>query len=446
MADQRTRKQTQRARLIAGLVDAACERGYAGTTVSEVIRRAGVSRPTFYEYFKDRDDCFLAAHRELGARLVAEVERTVAAATPEQAQRTVVKRLVEIAERMPAQAQFLANETMAGGPRALDQHDRLIDAISDMVEGASARARPDSQAPDIPAWAAIGSVRWLLAPPLRRREPDLTALARELDAWLGTYERPLRDHRWRELPLGPALPPLQYMQSFVDLDLPPSRPSGRPRPPGAELARIQREQIMYGTVKAALTKGYNATTVADIATAAKLDRRTFYKHFRDKQQAFLAVHERFTQQLMSFCASAFFSAPSWPDRVWEGLRAAAQFEADHPMPCRIGLIESYALGPAAIQRIDDNRAAFTIFLQEGNLIASKPVSQTTMEAIAGTIFEIGYRHARRNDYQGARRTLPGVTYLALAPFLGPRMADELIAEKHTRVRRHAARDSAMRRT
>lgn len=66
----------------------------------------------------------------------------------------------------------------------------------------------------------------------------------------------------------------------------------------------------------------------------------------------------------------------------------------------IGLIESYALGPAAIQRVDQNRAAFTIFLHEGNQIASKPVSQTAMDAIAGTIIEIGYRHARRNDPLG----------------------------------------------
>ncbi len=62
------RKRTQRERLIAGMVMAARRHGYAGANVSRVIARAGVSRPTFYEYFADKDDCFLATHRELAGR------------------------------------------------------------------------------------------------------------------------------------------------------------------------------------------------------------------------------------------------------------------------------------------------------------------------------------------------------------------------------------------
>ncbi len=46
------RKRSQRDRLIAGMVMAARRNGYGGATVSEVIGRAGVSRPTFYGVFR----------------------------------------------------------------------------------------------------------------------------------------------------------------------------------------------------------------------------------------------------------------------------------------------------------------------------------------------------------------------------------------------------------
>src|SRR5436309_2858417 len=38
------------------------EKGYTGFTVADVLAAAGVSRETFYEHFRDKEDCFLAAY------------------------------------------------------------------------------------------------------------------------------------------------------------------------------------------------------------------------------------------------------------------------------------------------------------------------------------------------------------------------------------------------
>src|SRR3712207_3655299 len=43
---------------VAGAVAA---KGYAGATVGDVVAGAGVSRKTFYEHFRDKEECFLAA-------------------------------------------------------------------------------------------------------------------------------------------------------------------------------------------------------------------------------------------------------------------------------------------------------------------------------------------------------------------------------------------------
>ncbi|HWX40513.1 MAG TPA: helix-turn-helix domain-containing protein, partial [Blastocatellia bacterium] len=51
----------QRERLIDAMVGLVWERGYAATTVADLIDRAKVSRKTFYAHFADRHELLLAA-------------------------------------------------------------------------------------------------------------------------------------------------------------------------------------------------------------------------------------------------------------------------------------------------------------------------------------------------------------------------------------------------
>ncbi len=56
--------RSQRTRMLRALIEVVAEKGYAATTVADVIGRAGVSRTTFYQQFKDKEDCFLVAYRK----------------------------------------------------------------------------------------------------------------------------------------------------------------------------------------------------------------------------------------------------------------------------------------------------------------------------------------------------------------------------------------------
>lgn len=72
--------QAQRGRMLAAVVQAVAERGYAATTVAHVIAGAGVSRRTFYEQFTDLDDCFVAAYASALAGLQQAVRQASAQA------------------------------------------------------------------------------------------------------------------------------------------------------------------------------------------------------------------------------------------------------------------------------------------------------------------------------------------------------------------------------
>ncbi len=423
------RKSTQRERLLNGMVEAANRDGYAGAGVSQVIANAGVSRPTFYDYFADKDDCFLAAHREIAHRLLELVGHAVGHGPPERAIQLAVGALIELAGSDPTGARFLMNEIMAGGPRALDERDRMLGEIERIIERSRRRTPAETAGPDLPIRPTIGAVLWLLAPMLRRGESDLSELAEDLVDWIESYDRPLSEHRWRTLEPGPEIPSSPHV-SELSLEAPSPLPRGRPRASAAEVARNQRERILFATAEVAVEKGYSATRIADITATAGVDGRVFYAHFRDKQQAFLAVHELGVQQVMATSAGGYFSGSTWPERIWEGVRASAHFTASYPVVAHIGFVESHAVGFSALQRVDDSRTAFTIFLQEGyqQPNAGSP-PRGALEAIAAAAFELGYRQMRIGKGHEMPRFVPLVVYLCLAPFLDPEAAMEFVDGK-----------------
>ena len=437
---RKARKGTQRERLLDGMLLAAVRRGYTGANVAQVIAQAGVSRPTFYEYFADRDDCFLAVHRDISEQLLGHVADAVGSAPPERALQAAVSTLLARAQNKPERARFLVNETLAGGHRALDERDLLIDRIERIVERSSARAAPGSPMPDVPAQAVLGGVCGLLAPRLRRNEYDLSELTEEISTWIDSYNRPASAHRWRTLEPGPAMPAARHLSELAPRP-PRALPRGRPTLSSAEIAAHQRERIVYATGETASEKGYADVTIADITAAAGVDRRVFYAHFRDKQEAFLAAHELGFQQTMAVAAKAYFSREEWPERIWEGLHAGSHFNAAHPVVAHIGYVEAHAVGSQAIQRVDDSRAAFNIFAQEGFRYASSPPPPATLDALSATIFEIGYRHARTRRVHLLTRLTGHAAYLILAPFLGTEPANEFVDAKLAQARSALATES-----
>jgi AcrR family transcriptional regulator len=62
LGDREATSASQRARMLDAVTRAVAGKGYARVTVGDVVSVAGVSRRTFYEQFKDKEDCFLAAY------------------------------------------------------------------------------------------------------------------------------------------------------------------------------------------------------------------------------------------------------------------------------------------------------------------------------------------------------------------------------------------------
>ncbi len=57
---EETREKQQR-RLVKAAISAFAEKGFTATTITDIVKRARVSKQVFYEIFENKEDCFLAA-------------------------------------------------------------------------------------------------------------------------------------------------------------------------------------------------------------------------------------------------------------------------------------------------------------------------------------------------------------------------------------------------
>lgn len=439
------RKSTQRERLLNGMIAAANRDGYAGASVSAVIEQAGVSRPTFYDYFADRDECFLAAISDSHERVVIDIRIAVAEHPPEHAIQATIGAILAFSSEEPARAHFLMSESMAGGPRALDARDQGIAEIEQIIEDAHRHVAPTTAIPDVCPRILIGGIYRLLSPRLRRGEPSLASLAEDLEHWSERYELPVGKHRWRMLKPLPSPPPSPFLPESPQRTPTPLGP-GRPGISKEEVAANHRERILYAAAALAEEKGYTATSIADITRRAGIDGRAFYALLIDKQDAFMTVHELGLQQVMNATASAFFAGASWPERIWEAGRAFTQFLESNPLITHVGFVEAHAVGPGASQRVQDSHIAFAIFLQEGYLHVSRqpPPARAAVEAIITTMFEIVYHQARADGKPEISGLLGHMTFLCLAPFLGAGGANKFIDKKIGAPRKAPPRRSRVR--
>lgn len=153
---------SQRGRMLDAMAQAVAARGYPATTVADVIARAGVSRKTFYEQFRDKEDCFLAAY-DTGVELLLGVLRDAGEATQDLLRRARARTRAYLAELAaePAFARTFMIEVNAAGPAALARRDAVHDRFADLLREQLIAAREQfpqiSEPPEEAYLAAVGA-------------------------------------------------------------------------------------------------------------------------------------------------------------------------------------------------------------------------------------------------------------------------------------------------
>ncbi len=109
----------ERRLILDAMVETVSERGYAGTEITEVVERAGVTRSVFARQFAGKEECFV----ETISDAVGSLERAVAAACPSGASwperiRLGLRAFVGALVTDPARTRLAMVEASSAGPAA----------------------------------------------------------------------------------------------------------------------------------------------------------------------------------------------------------------------------------------------------------------------------------------------------------------------------------------
>ncbi len=109
---------------------------------------------------------------------------------------------------------------------------------------------------------------------------------------------------------------------------------------GSNSSEIHRGRLLTSLTHTMAEKGYAATRVADISRAARVSSRTFYEHFADKADAFLAAYVLAGDVLFQQVKEITDDCDDWGDRIMAGFRTYLASLDKHPAVTRLFLFET----------------------------------------------------------------------------------------------------------
>jgi len=393
----RSRQETernQRERLFAAVVATVAEKGYEATTVADLVELSGVSRSAFYRHFEDKQACFLAAVKAMVEPTLEQLGADDSAPPGMERARQAFANLIETIVAQPAAAKMCVVEVYAAGAEGAALVDWMMESATEMAAALLEQVPERKGMPRELVRSIVGGIQKAIHKRLYRgQEQELLDLVPQLWDWIFCYPVPPGPLKARRRRSVRALP----FEERQKLATPP-------------------ERILRALAAVVADKGYPDTTVAEVVERASTSQRTFYEHFKNKEDAIVAALDSGSAHMLAAAMPAFRRAPDWKHAVHDTIEAMFRWGAEEPEYARMGGKEMYAAGKRAL----DQREVVTEGM-EGLLAPGYEVRSDTppiaAEAVGGALYSLLYDHVNKKGPETLPDLVPTLVYVTLAPFL-----------------------------
>jgi AcrR family transcriptional regulator len=379
-------------------VIATAEKGYSAVRVEDLLVIAGVSRATFYRHFDDKSDCFRATIQALLDIGLDSISAALEASDPwEQRLEKAVRSVLSLVAAEPAAARICLLDSYAAGADGIKPVEVALTRACEVAHESLVRLPGHEETPPEVGQAVIGGLHRVLSTYLwHGREAELPELTPRLVEWATSFP-----------------PPVPGIDTRV------RRPRLRaPRDP--LIGRDPHERLIRAFAEAVGKHSLPRTTISHIAASGSVSQTTFYKHFKDKDDALEAALDLSGTHLVAAALPAARRAPTWPLAIHRALESVCRFLATEPSFARLRATEVYAAGPRAIAQRD---AAWNQIVAE--LIppeVRQGSSALSLAAGGGAIYALAYRKVQQDELEELPSLAPTFTYILLSPLLGPEAA------------------------
>ncbi len=423
----------QRERLFKAMIEAVNEQGFLATTIADLVARAGISRRSFYEHFQNKEECLLAAYDAIVERLRRRlIEATEATDGWPMQLEAFLHELFEAAGDRPDLARLVCVEMGAAGAVGVQRWAEDAAALQRLLVAGFERVSGPGTIPEPVARAIVGALRRILYSRVRRERSSRTLKVEllktlpDLLGWIGLYypspggvpARPRRRRGVTDRPrIGGRAPGTLSPRPLVG-----SRglPRGEHNLPRAFVIYNQRERIFDAIANLTATKGYSSLSLDEIAAEAAISLQTFYTHFANKEEAFLATYEVGHAKSMAFVTQTLAVQSGWIEAVRAGARALLEFLASEPSYAHLACVDMLIAYPQVADRLEEANAFYTqlLSLRVGKDAPSLRAGLIVGEATVGGVFELLHDYILRGDTSKLGELAEHIVYIALTPLLG----------------------------
>lgn len=197
-------------------------------------------------------------------------------------------------------------------------------------------------------------------------------------------------------------------------------PSGRADLSEPVLAHSQRERILNAMAKACATKGFGATTIADIVEPAGVSRATFYELFKDKEDCLQASMELSLADAMGRIVEVYSPDKPWATMVRDATRTFLELLAARPDFARMALIEAPVAGGRSPEMYASAKRVLQALLDRGR---SDPLEEEAIPSSAGrgalaAAEQLIVGQILAGNTERLPELLPDIVYIITIPYLG----------------------------
>ncbi len=157
----------------------------------------------------------------------------------------------------------------------------------------------------------------------------------------------------------------------------------------------RRKSILDAAIRLFGSCGYYGTTVPMIVAEAKCAIGSFYAHFRNKEDIFVAVLELFSQNMAKVIDEARAPQPDPLQKISCAVEALFLYLAENPREARILIVESPGLTPKLEQvrrtiiRYQTEQCCYILKSSQKTSLTMDPA--LAAQCIVGATFEVLYR-------------------------------------------------------
>jgi AcrR family transcriptional regulator len=190
-------------------------------------------------------------------------------------------------------------------------------------------------------------------------------------------------------------------------ELDTARRLGKAARPSREAA--QRSLLLAAMTEAAAAKGYKACRVEDVLERSGLSRSSFYLHFTDKAECFMAAFEVAVGGLLTAASEAAESAAEPESRIWAGVSGVVDRLGEGPAAAQLALVEIRTAGAEGQKRFEAACKRFASLMAGGHCLPVAPgMKMEAAERAVGAITTVLWLEIGAGHTENLRRLVPAL--------------------------------------